>query len=162
MTGKIKFVARMWYYFRVGYGTYLTFLLGYVSTLVTLYYLAIKNMPDLLTVFPHFLDFIVVGTVFGVPISITIGWLHFKRAPTFTAEADIGIESNPYYYKLPPGYNREAFAPLYLELLVLLKRLLDSNSLLTDEDESQIADLEQKLHTLINGGYVGKPRIKIT
>jgi hypothetical protein len=161
MTGKIKFVARLWYYFRIGYGTYLTFLLGYVSTLVTLYYLAIKNMPDLLTIFPHFLEFVVVGTVFGAPLSIIIGWLHLKRTAAFRAEADIGVESNPYYYKLPPGYNREVFAPLYLELLELLKRLIEAQGLLPDDEKSRIEVLERKLRLLAEGGFVGSPRYKM-
>ena len=68
-----------WYYFRLGYSTYLTFLLGYASTLVTVYFLAIKNMPVLLEIFPNFELFSVIATVIGVPLSIGIGWLHLKR-----------------------------------------------------------------------------------
>ena len=44
----MRWIYRAWYYFRLGYSTYLTFILGYVSTLVTVCYLAIKNMPPLL------------------------------------------------------------------------------------------------------------------
>ena len=50
---RLRWASRAWYYFRLGYSTYLTFLLGYVSTLITVYYLAIKNMADLLSIFPH-------------------------------------------------------------------------------------------------------------
>jgi len=55
--------CRAWYYFRLGYSTYLTFLLGYVSTLITVYYLAIKNMPPLFDVYPHFASFAALGAV---------------------------------------------------------------------------------------------------
>jgi hypothetical protein len=146
----------------MGYSTYLTFLLGYVSTFVTVYYLAIKDMPMLLNIFPHFLTFAVFGTIIGAPLSVLIGWLHLKRTSAWTAEVDIGVEANPYNYKLQPGYWREVFAPMFLELLKQNKRILASNNLLSLEDSQRIAELEQKLSTLASGGYVGRPRRKWT
>jgi len=41
-----------WYCFGIGYGTYLVLLLRYVSTLVTIYYLAIKSIPGLASFSP--------------------------------------------------------------------------------------------------------------
>lgn len=155
-----RIVSRFWFYFRTGYSTYFTFLLGYVSTLVTIYYLAIKNMPDLLSIFPQFLTFVVVGTVIGVPLAIVVGWLHLKRTPAWTAEMDISAEANPYNYKLYPGYWREVFAPTFLTLLRQNRRLLASNKLLSAEDERTIGELEHGLEILISGDYVGKPRRK--
>jgi hypothetical protein len=155
---KLRFVARLWFYFRMGYATYLTFLLGYISTLITVYYLAIKNIPALLDVFPKFVPFAVLSTVIGVPLSIGIGWLHLKRSLAYSSEMDIGVESNPYYYKLPPGYNLEVFGPLYLELLLQMKKLLVTNKLLNQEDNERIENLAKKLRTLNEGGYIGSPR----
>ena len=155
-----RFVTRSWYYFRMGYSTYLTFLLGYVSTFVTVYYLAIKDMPILLNIFPHFLTFAVFGTVIGAPLSVFIGWLHLKRTPAYTAEADIGAEANPYNYKLPPGFWREVLAPTFLELLRQNRTILATNKLLSREDEEKISELERRLAILISGGYVGRPRRK--
>jgi hypothetical protein len=160
MANTITFVARMWYYFRMGYSTYLTFLLGYVSTLITVYYLAIKNLPDLLNAFPHFQTFALLATIVGVPLSVVIGWLHLKRSSAWSSEVDIGVEANPYYYKLIPG-KEEVFAPLYLELLVQMKRLANAQSSLSQEEISRIEDLERKLKILIDGGYVGNPRRKL-
>ena len=151
----------MWYYFRIGFATYLSFLLGAVNTLVVVWYLAIQNAPTIQSIFGHFLEFAVVATLIGVPLSVGIGWIHIKRSPAYTSELDIGVEANPYYYKLPPGFNREVFAPVYLELLVQMKRLLDTNKLLNSEEKSRIESLEQKLQVLIDGGYVGKPRARI-
>ena len=144
----------------MGYATYLTFLLGYISTLITVYYLAIKNIPELLNIFPKFVPFAVLSTMIGVPLSIVIGWLHLKRSAAFSAEADIGIEANPYYYKLIPG-KEEVYAPLYLELLVQLKRLAKVQGLMSPEEISRIEDLERKLQILIDGGYVGNPRRRL-
>ncbi len=160
MTG-LGFAARLWFYFRIGYSTYLTFLLGYVSTLITVYYLAIKNIPQLLDIFPHFVPFSILATVIGGPLSATIGWIHLKRSAAFRSEMDINVEANPYYYKFPPGHQREVVAPLYLELLVQLKSILNAQKLLDDEGKTRIENLERKLQTLIDGGYVGTPRTKI-
>jgi len=144
----------------MGYSTYLTFLLGYVSTFVTVYYLAIKDVPMLLSIFPHFLTFVLFGTIVGVPLSVLIGWLHLKRTRAYTAEVDIGVEANPYNYKLPPGFWREALAPTFLELLTQNRRILATNKMLSSEDEQKISELERKLMILISGGYVGRPRRK--
>ena len=68
------------------------------------------------------------------------------------------MEANPWYYKLAPGWQREAFGPVYVELLVELSRLLDAHKLLTDEDRHRIETIRRKLEVLVNGGIVGKPR----
>ena len=123
MRSGIGFAARLWYYFRIGYGTYLTFLLGAVNTLVVVWYLAIREVPEIQSIFGHFAFFAIVATLLGIPLAVGIGWVHIKRSPLYSSEMDIGVEANPYYYKLPPGYSREVYAPLYLELLVQLGRL---------------------------------------
>ena len=161
MTSKLRFVARLWYYFRIGYATYLTFLLGALNTLVVVWYLAIREVPAIESIFGHFLPFAVVAVLVGVPLSVSIGWLHIKRTPAFSSEMDIGVEANPYYYKLPPGYTKEVWAPLYLELLTQMKRLLESQRLLTEEESSKVDSLERKLRVLIDGGMVGSPRRKV-
>jgi len=138
MRTKLGFVARLWYYFRIGYSTYLTFVLGAVNTLVVVWYLAIREVPAIESFFGHFLPFAVAVILVGVPLSVAIGWTHIKRSPAYSSEIDIGVEANPYYYKLPPGYNREVYAPLYLEMLMQLKQLLDPQRLLSDEEKSRI------------------------
>jgi hypothetical protein len=154
----MAYIGRLWYYFRTGYAIYLTFLLGYGSTLVTVYYLAIKNVPALLDIFPKFWPFAILSTAIGAPVAIGLGWVHMKRSAGYTAEVEIGVESNPYNYKLLPGYWREAFAPLYLELLLQQKKMMQVQGLLSDEDKARIEDLEKKLQLLISGGMAGTPR----
>lgn len=153
-----RLAGRAWFYFRMGYSTYLTFLVGYISTLITVYYLAIKNSPQLLDVFPHFAPFAVLCTVVGIPFSVGLGWMHYKRTPAFTSEQDIQFEANPYYFKLPPGYYLEVFGPVYLELLTLVKKLSSTQQLLDEEDKKRIEELERKLSVLNKGGFVGNPR----
>jgi hypothetical protein len=158
---RMKFVTRLWFYFRMGYATYLTFILGYVSTLITVYYLAIKSVPDLLSIFPRFVPFAILATVTGVPLCIGAGWMHYKRSLAYTSEVDIQVEANPYNFKLAPGYNLEVLGPLYLEILVLLKRLVAGQATLNEEDKARIEKLEGKLQVLVKGGMVGTPRKKI-
>jgi len=153
-----ELAPRSWYYFRIGYNTYLVFLIGYGSTLVTVYYLAIKNIPELQSIFQRFSLFAVLATFVGVPVSVLIGWIHTKRSGLWKAEIDIGVEANPYYYRLPPGYNKEAIFPTYLEILRLVKRLSERANVLTAEDKTEIDNLEKKLKILIEGGYVGVPK----
>lgn len=94
-------------------------------------------------------------------MSGAIGWLHLKRTSAYTSEADITIESNPYSYKLVPGKEAEAYAPSYLELLRLLRRLLESQNLLSKDDELRVQRLESNLQALIEGKLIGNPRRKI-
>lgn len=157
---RLRWVYRGWYYFRLGYSTYLTFVLGYVSTLVTLYYLAVKNLPDLLSIFPHFELFVVVATAVGVPLAVAVGWAHVKGSGVYVSEQDIASEANPYLFKLYPGYWREVFAPTFLTLLEQNRKILASNTLLSAEEERKITELEKKLEILVSGGYVGQPKRK--
>ena len=87
--------------------------------------------------------------------------MHYKRSAAYTSEVDIQMEANPYFFKLPPGYNLEVLGPLYLEILVLLKRLVAGQEMLNEEDKARIEKLEQKLQVLVNGGLVGTPRKKL-
>ena len=156
-----RFVYRMWYYFRIGYSTYLTFLLGFATTLVTVYYLAIKNIPFLLNVFPQFWPFAVLTLFVGVPLSVFVGWIHMKGSGLWMSEVDISVEANPYLYKMYPGYWQEAFTPLYLELLRGMRVMLEKEKMLTKDDKERIENLEEKVRKLIEGGYVGTPRTRI-
>jgi len=157
----VRWIYRSWYYFRLGYGTYLTFLLGYASTLITVYYLAIKNMPDLLSIFPHFETFGVLATVVGVPLAVVIGWAHLKRSGLFSTEQDITMEANPYLYKLPPGYTKELTIPATLVQLRVVRKLAETSGILTDTERAELDEIERKFKTLMDGGYVGAPRRKL-
>ncbi len=91
-----KGVKRSWYYFRIGYSTYLSLpivLLGYASSI---YYLAIQNIPLLKTIFPRFHTFIVIVLIILFPMEAFFGWFHFRHSPFFEAEQEIVAESNPF------------------------------------------------------------------
>jgi hypothetical protein len=68
----------------------------------------------------------------------------------------VGVEANPYNYRLPPGFWKEALVPVMLETLRLNIKLLNKESLTQNELDS-LKDLQRKMEVLISGGYVGKP-----
>ena len=142
----------------MGYSTYLTFLLGYVTTLITVYYLAIKNVPSLLDLFPKFLPFSVLATVVAVPLTVAIGWIHLKRSRLYSSETDVGMEANPYNYKSTPGKEIELSWPMYLMQLRILEKLAETNGLLTDQDKRELQVLKEMMSIVIKGGYIGSPR----
>ena len=78
---------RAWYYFRMGWSTYFAFIFASVNTLTVTYFLAIENYPVLQQAFPSFVHYIVVIILVGVPLLVAIGYIHFKKSPSFRAEA---------------------------------------------------------------------------
>jgi hypothetical protein len=55
----------------------------------------------------------------------------------------------------------EVFAPINLELLRQIRKIMKSQNLLSDEEEKRLAELEGKMQTLLQGGYVGSPKRKL-
>jgi len=149
---------RGWYYFRTGYSTYLVLVLGVVNVLTTTYYLAINNIPALANIFPDFSVYIITVIGIGLPVTVFVGYIHFKKSPSYSSEADITVEANPYYYKLPPGYLKLVFGPVYLEILRLCTKIAKNEKI--DEDEiKRIKKLEDDMNKLFQGESIGK-RVK--
>ena len=137
----------------------MAFVIATINMMVVVYYLAINNVPELKGIFPSFILFSVLVIGGGIPFAIFVGWLHMKRSPAYSSELDISVEANPYYYKLPPGFWKEVFAPTYLELLRLNLKLLNKEPL-TEEEQKHIKELQKRLENLIDGGYEGDPRTR--
>ena len=124
--------------------------------LTVTYFLAVENYPVLDTLFPTFLHYVFIAVVIGVPMLVLVGYVHYKRSAAFSAEADINVEAYPYWYKLPPGWNKEVVFPLYLQMINLMIKISKNEKLSTDETK-EMSDIQKSLSTLIEGGYIGKP-----
>ena len=148
---------RIWYYFRMGWSTYFTFLLSAINTMTVTYYLAIEKAPILKEVFPSFFYYILILTATGIHLLVSIGYIHYKKTPAYSSEADVVMESYPYNYKLPPGYNPEVVFPMYLVLTQMIVKI-SKNEKLTENELQQISDLQKKIERLIEGGYIGHPK----
>jgi len=144
---------RAWFYFRQGWGTYFAFILAAVNTLTVTYYLAIDKAPVLKELFPSFVFYMVFTIILGIPILILIGYLHFKKSPSFTSEADIAVEANPYYYKLTPGFDKQVVFPLYMMMTKMMKKM-SSGEKFTDDELKEIDDLQIKIDLLLKGEMV--------
>jgi len=155
MRGSLPF--RSWFYLRTGYAVYLSFIMAVVNVVVTVYYLAITNIPELKSLFPDFTSWAITVVMIGTPLSIFIGWMHLKRSPAYRSEMDVAVESNPYYYKLPPGYWKDALVPVMLETMKLNIKLLNKESL-SDAEIKSLKDLQAKLEHLIEGGRIDSPK----
>ena len=149
---------RSWFYFRMGWGVYFTFLFAGINTLTVTYYLAIENIPTLKDIFPSFTTYVLVLVIVGIPLLVTVGWVHYRRTAAYGAEAEIQIESNPYFYKAAPGWQIEVFFPAFLKLSQFLIKY-SQNEKFTENEIQEIKKLEKKLDILIKGGHVGDLRI---
>jgi hypothetical protein len=149
---------RGWYYFRQGWSVYFAFIMAAINTLTVTYFLAIENYPALQEIFPSFIHYIIIVGVIGVPLLITIGYVHYKRTMAFSAEADVIAETHPYNYKLPPrGWNQQVNYPLY-SLLTKFMLKSNSNEKLTEKEIKEIQDLQTKINTLLDGNFIHDPR----
>ena len=127
-----------------------------INVLTVTYFLAIENYPVLQAIFPTFGHYIAIVVGTGVPLLVLVGYFHYKRSQAYVAEADINIEANPYWYKIPPGWNKEVVFPLYLNMINLMLKMSKNEKLTSDEIE-KMSDIQKSLSNLIDGGYVGKP-----
>lgn len=147
---------RAWFYFRQGWSTYFAFILAAINVMVTTYYLAIKDVPSLKIIFPSFANYAIILSLIGIPILISVGYIHYKKLAAFSSETDILNESHPYNFKSPPGWYIEVQFPLYLALTNMILKS-SKNEKLTDEELNEMTELQKKIEILMKGGYVGKP-----
>ena len=130
---------RSWYYFRMGWGTYFAFIFAAINTLVVTYYLAIERVPALLTIFPNFLQYVLIISSIGVPLLITVGYIHYKRTLAFKSEIDIVVESNPYQRRNIVNIH------LILESIMQTNQLLLKLSKNEKLSETEIGEINSKI-----------------
>lgn len=135
----------------MGWSTYFAFIFAAINTLVVTYYLAIERVPELVQIFPSFLHYIAILSTILVPLLILIGWLHYRKSAAYGSEAEVQVETNPYVYKLPPGWNREALFPTLLLLIEFMIKY-SNNEKLDQKNIDELSELQKKLDFLINGG----------
>ena len=140
MTQKNLFF-RAWFYFRQGWSTYFAFIFAAINTLTVTYYLAIENYPSLKTIFPSFEQYILIVVLVGIPLLVLVGYAHYKKTPSYRAEADVWVESNPYQARVL--VNTQFTLALNMKLTdVLLK--LSSNQEITQKEIEEIKKIQSK------------------
>jgi hypothetical protein len=140
-------IFRCWYYFRNGWSLYFAFIFAAINTLTVTYFLAIDNYPILQSIFPTFLHYVVTLTVIGIPILVTIGYVHWKRSGARKAEIDINYEVDP--YRARTLVNSELILKMNLSLINLTTKIVSEEKLSSDEIE-KIKSLQTELETFID------------
>tara|TARA_Y100000817_G_C16762848_1_gene502451 strand:+ start:63 stop:557 length:495 start_codon:yes stop_codon:yes gene_type:complete len=132
---------RAWFYFRQGWSTYFAFIFAAVNTLTVTYYLAIDNYPFLKSVFPSFEQYILIVVIIGIPLLVGVGYAHYKKTPSFRAEADVFVESNPYQARLL--VNTQLSLELNMKLTDMLLRL-SSKKEISEAEIEEMRKLQSK------------------
>ena len=133
---------RGWFYFRQGWTNYFTFVFAAVNTLTVTYYLAIERYPFLETIFPNFLQYVIIIVGIGVPLLILIGFAHWKKTSARKAEVDIFYEVNPYIVRVL--VNTELILRLNLKLNEKIIKLAEKNQL-TQNERDELKILQDEL-----------------
>lgn len=137
---------RAWFYFRNGWSIYFAFIFAAINTLTVTYFLAIERAPVLQAIFPTFFHYVLIVGGIGVPLLISIGYVHLKRSSARKAEIDIGYETDP--YKARTLVNTEMLLKINFDLVILLKKLVDEEKF-TSEEIKQIDITHKKLSEFI-------------
>lgn len=138
---------RGWFYFRQGWSTYFAFIFAAINTLTVTYFLAIENYPFIKQIFPNFLQYVLIISIIGIPLLIGVGYAHYKKTPSFRAEADVWFESNPYWGRVV--VNSEILLQLNLKLTNLLISI-SKNESLTKNEILEIEKLKDSLNDFID------------
>jgi len=133
---------RGWFYFRQGWATYFAFIFAAVNTLTVTYFLAIERYPFLTSIFPNFVQYVLIVSAIGIPLLILVGFIHYKRTLAFKSEMDVLVESNPYMRRTI--VNTEIILSLMLELSTLVMAV-SKDKKPTDEEIKKITQLQNTL-----------------
>ena len=138
---------RFWFYFRSGWSSYFAFIFAAINTLVVTYYLAIERYPSLVSLFPNFIQYVIIIVSIGIPLLIFVGYAHWKRTPAYRSEADIWMESNPYQARML--VNSEILLKLNLKLTELIIKQ-SKNEKASDDELSELTKLQKEFTEFFN------------
>tara|TARA_B110000467_G_scaffold94726_1_gene85615 strand:- start:314 stop:766 length:453 start_codon:yes stop_codon:yes gene_type:complete len=131
----------------MGWSTYFAFIFAAINTLTVTYYLAIEKIPFLVSVFPSFIQYVLIVSGLGIPILVLIGYAHYKRTKAFQSEVEILIESNPFAARNIA--NTEMILELNLKSLDAILALYQ-NKKISDSELKEIKELHEKISNFKN------------
>ena len=132
---------RAWFYFRQGWSVYFAFIFAAINMLTVTYFLAIENYPTLKEVFPSFEQYVLIAVVIGVPLLTLVGYAHYKKTPSYRAEADVWMESNPYQARVL--VNSQFSLLLNLKTINLITKL-SNNEKISQVELDELKELQKK------------------
>ena len=132
---------RAWFYFRQGWSVYFAFIFAAINMLTVTYFLAIDNYPTLKEIFPSFEHYVLIIALIGVPLLASVGYAHYKKTPSFRAEADVWMESNPYQARVL--VNSQFSLLLNLKTINLITKL-SNNEKISQVELDELKELQKK------------------
>ena len=150
---------RGWYYFRMGWSTYFAFVFAAINTLTVTYFLAIDNYPVLKEIFPTFAIYILIVGVVGIPLLTFIGYIHFKRTPSYRSESAINYESNPFGRRL--FVNSEFILEINQKLIALLIKMQKGEKINAETIEQMQKTQEEISKHVANRSIFGKEDLNL-
>jgi len=132
---------RAWFYFRQGWSVYFAFVFAAINMLTVTYFLAIDNYPTLKEIFPSFEHYVLIIALIGVPLLASVGYAHYKKTPSFRAEADVWMESNPYQARVL--VNSQFSLLLNLKTINLITKL-SNNEKISQVELDELKELQKK------------------
>ena len=132
---------RAWFYFRQGWSVYFAFVFAAINMLTVTYFLAIENYPTLAAIFPTFEQYILITVLVGVPLLVSVGYAHYKKTPSYRAEADVWMESNAYQAR--DLVNSELTLELDIKIMDLLLKL-SSKQEIKEEEMNEMKALQRR------------------
>ena len=98
-------------------------------------------------VFPTFIVYVTIVVTIGIPILVGVGYMHFKRSPSFRAEAVINFESNPFTRRVL--VNSELTLKLNTKLMELIFKISQGEKI-SKEEILAASKIRDELETLVN------------
>ena len=138
---------RGWFYFRMGWATYFAFIFAAINTLTVTYFLAIERYPFLISIFPNFIQYVMIVIAIGIPLLVTVGYVHYKRTKAFKSETDVMIESNPYQRR--NIVNITILVELTMKLNEMVFKMA-KNEKLTSKEIEEIEELQNEMKKFTN------------
>ena len=138
---------RGWFYFRMGWATYFAFIFAAINTLTVTYFLAIERYPFLTSIFPNFIQYVMIVSVIGIPLLVTVGYVHYKRTKAYKSEADVMVESNPYQRR--NIVNITILVSLTMKLNEMMLKMA-KNEKLTSKEVEEVEKLQDEIKKFTN------------
>lgn len=147
----VVLVQRAWFYFRIGNGAYLSFVLGFIQFITVEYALLISRLPFLGWL--HFSLFIALFLPGYSLLAIYVGRLHNKTQAF--VDSQLSATQTPYLYKiLPVGKEPLLSMPMALEQIDLWRTQYEDMGKLTPERKARLDKFEAMIKTLLEGGEI--------
>ena len=103
-----RLIPRLWFYLRIGFSTYLSFMLAVANFIILAYNLALSRLAWWGL---GMMETTVIILVFLIPSAVFMGWMHMNKLGTYQADTGVAMAANQFCFEAVPGKEREVIMP---------------------------------------------------